>query len=408
MSLLRNRQFAILFSGQMISVLGTNLFVLALPWYVYLSTGSKQDLAIVGFVQSLPGVAGLFAGVFVDRWNKRRTMIGADALRGTLSIAIGVFALLGFPFPWIVAAVLVMQVIGVVFGPAQSVLLPMVVGEDQVSAAMGLNQSGAATAQLAGQLGGGALLTALGAPVLFFANGISFLVSVVSLLFIRAPEPPRQTKRRSFFAEWREGLVLVGRSKMIMLVISAALVANFGMAAFDIALTAWVRGPLHASAMWLGVIGAAFFVGVIVGGVLLGTVTRHVALKQMLMIGLIAVGVFIGTVGIFANVWWSTGILLVSGIISGIVNGALNAMAIQVVPAAIRGRVFGLLNALATMATPLGMAIFGGLMVYVSLPLLFMLMGSFSVLSGIAFLLPIRDDTAALHSVEASHPMQVQ
>ncbi len=399
MSLLRNRQYALLFSGQLISMLGNSLFMLALPWYVYLSTGSKADLAIVGFAQSLPGATALFAGVFVDRWNKRKTLIGSDAIRLVLALAVGIVALFGWPFPLIVMLVLLLQFAGVCFGPAEAVLIPMVVGEEQVAAAMGLNQSGSATAQLAGQVGGGALLTALGAPLLFLLDGASFLVSVLSLLFIRASEPPRRQTSTSFFAEWKEGLALVVRSKLIILLTVAALVTNFATAAFDIALTAWVRGPLHGTAFWLGIIGGAFFVGVIGGGALLGMVTKRVSLRVTLMVGLVVAGVCIGSVGAFADAYWTMGILLVCGVSIGILNGSLGAMLVTVIPQQVRGRVFGLLGALSTIATPLGMAVFGGLMIYIPLAALFAVMGSLSLLSGLSFLLPVKDDLANLSSM---------
>ena len=380
-------------------MLGNSLFMLALPWYVYLSTGSKADLAIVGFAQSLPGATALFAGVFVDRWNKRKTLIGSDAIRLVLALAVGIVALFGWPFPLIVMLVLLLQFAGVCFGPAEAVLIPMVVGEEQVAAAMGLNQSGSATAQLAGQVGGGALLTALGAPLLFLLDGASFLVSVLSLLFIRASEPPRRQTSTSFFAEWKEGLALVVRSKLIILLTVAALVTNFATAAFDIALTAWVRGPLHGTAFWLGIIGGAFFVGVIGGGALLGMVTKRVSLRVTLMVGLVVAGVCIGSVGAFADAYWTMGILLVCGVSIGILNGSLGAMLVTVIPQQVRGRVFGLLGALSTIATPLGMAVFGGLMIYIPLAALFAVMGSLSLLSGLSFLLPVKDDLANLSSM---------
>lgn len=393
MSVLRNRSFSILLSGQLISMFGSNVFALALPWYVYLSTNSKLALATVGFVQSLPNLAGLFAGVFVDRFKKRKTMVVVDLLRFGISLFIGLIAYLKFPFPWIVLSVLLLQLAGVFFGPAVTVLIPLVVGDEQVPAAMGMNQSGGALAQLAGQMGGGALLVALGAPLLFIANGISFLVSVISLLFVRADEPPRVVTSSSFFQEWREGLQWIGRSKMMILILSASIVTNFGMAPFDIAMTAWVRGPLHASAFWLGLIGAAFFVGIIVGGFLLGAVTKRVPLRTTLMLGLMIAGLTISAVGAFLSTYWAMGLLLICGLSVGILNGSLGALLVRVVIPEMRGRVFGLVGALATIATPLGLAVFGGIMVLVSLAHLFIMMGGLCFLGGgVTMLLPIRDD----------------
>ncbi|MHB1682917.1 MAG: MFS transporter [Bacilli bacterium] len=144
----------------------------------------------------------------------------------------------------------------------------------------------------------------------------------------------------------------------------------------------------------------AFFVGVIGGGALLGMVTKRVSLRVTLMAGLLVAGACIGSVGAFADAYWTIGVLLVCGLSIGILNGSLGAMAVAVIPQQMRGRVFGLLGALSTIATPLGMAVFGGLMVYIPLAALFAVMGSLSVLSGLSFLLPVKDDLANLRSVE--------
>lgn len=398
-SFFRNRNFSLLFSGQFVSQVGNSLFLIALPWFVYSQTGSKADLAITGFAQSLPGIAGLFAGVLVDRWSKRGTMIGSDTIRLILALLLFFVSFFHGSFYYIVALVLLLQFVGTFFNPASSVMIPLIVEADSLPSAMGLSQSSYATAMLIGQVGGGTLLTLLNAPLLFLFDGLTFAVSVLSLGFIRVKEPARQQKgKSSLVKEWKSGMALIVRSKMILLITSAALLANFGFAAFDIILTAWVKGPLHANAFGLGLTGGAFAVGMILGGVLLGLVTRKVSLRLTLLGGLVLSGVLTIIVGLIPNLWWDAGLLALTGIANGILNGALGTMAMTVIPEAMRGRVFGTLNGLSTLATPLGMATFGGLMVYLPLNVLFFLMASIGILSGLSFLLPVRDDLTNLRA----------
>jgi len=99
-------------------------------------------------------------------------------------------------------------------------------------------------------------------------------------------------------------------------------------------------------------------------------------------------------VGFLANVYWDVIITLLAGLLIGSVNGVVSAMAMQVIPDALRGRVFATIGALVTLAMPLGMALFGTLMIHLPLSVLFVIMGAFSVLSGLTYLLPIKDDTA--------------
>ncbi len=182
MILRRNRNFLILATGQWVSMAGTSLFMIALPWVVYAQTESKAVLALMGLILSVPNVVGLWAGVWVDRWPKRRTMMGADLIRGLLSLLIAGLALARLSvFFWIVP-VLLLQVAGTVFTPAQMALIPQIIAPYTLPTAMGINQSGTAASQLAGQAGGGTLLALLGAPILFVANALSFGVSVWNCL----------------------------------------------------------------------------------------------------------------------------------------------------------------------------------------------------------------------------------
>lgn len=398
MSVLRNRNFAVLFSGQMVSVFGNNLFLLALPWFVYSVTGSKADLAIVGFAQSLPSLAGLFSGVFVDRWHKRATMIWSDLARCAISLGVFAMAIAHASFWFIAIMVLLLEFIGTFFNPASTTLLPLIIEEEQLPQAMGTNQSGNAAVQLLGQFGGGTLLSLFGAPILFLLNAFSFLVSVLSLGWLRVTENIAPTANRSFLKEWGEGFRSIIQSRLLLLIIIAALVLNFSIAPFDIALTAWIKGPLHENAFWLGAIGGAFFIGIMLGGICIGLITRVLKLKVILMAGFILSGLLIAGIGLYANVYYDAGLIFICGLVNGIINGSLGSLLIQVIPKEMRGRVFSTTNALGKLAMPLGLAVFGALMVFLPLTVIFILMGAMAVLSGLSFFIPVQDDLGRMRS----------
>lgn len=407
-ALFQNRNFVWLFSGQFVSQIGNSLFMIALPWFVYTQTGSKGALAIAGFAQSLPGIAALFAGVFVDRWSKRHTMIGSDILRFALALGLFFMSLFHASLVLIILSVFLLQLIGTFFNPAAGALTPLVVDRELIPSAMGVGQSSLAAAMLLGQVGGGTLLTAFGAPTLFWIDAFSFIISVASLGLIRIQEPVlEQRSKTSFFSEWKAGLQLTLRSKMVLLVTLAALLSNFAFAAFDIILTAWVKGPMHSNAIGLGLTGGAFFVGMIVGGLLLGQVSKRLSLRQTLLLGFILTSLFIALMAVLPNLYWNMSALLLAGIMNGLLNGTLSAKLVELIPEDMRGRMFGTLQALMTLASPLGMAVFGGLMVYLRLGTLILLMASISLLAGLSFLLPIRDDSQNLNPSVSGGPDSV-
>ncbi len=403
-TLFQNRNFALLFSGQLVSVFGNNIFTLALPWFIYSVTGSKADLAIVGFAQSLPQLAGLVSGVYVDRWRKKQTMIWSDIARTAISLAVFIFAAMHASFWFIAVMVFLLQFLGTFFDPASSTLLPMIVEETQVPQAMGVSQSSNAAVQLLGQFGGGTLLGLFGAPLLFLINAITFFVSVLSLTWLRAPEPKLKGETQSFAQQWLSGVRTITKSRLLLLIIVSAIVVNFSLAPFDMTLTAWVKGPLHGNAYWLGAIGGAFFVGVMIGGMTIGIITKRMKLKQIVMTGLILSGLLIGIIGIVDNRYFDICVIFLAGLVNGILNGSLGSMLIQTIPNELRGRIIATVNALAKLAMPLGIAVFGALMVYVPLMLIFILMGTMAVVSGLSFLVPVEDELKALNSLTGDQP----
>ncbi|QQE78206.1 MFS transporter [Alicyclobacillus sp. SO9] len=429
MGLLKNRNFAILLSGQLVSTIGNNLFSIALPWYVYTLTNSKSALALTGVAQTLPAVVGLVAGVWVDRWRKRTTMISSDVVRGALSLILFAGIVLHWPLWTILVMVLALQGAGQFFSPAAGALFPLLVKKEDIPSGSGLLQSSNATAQLLGTVSGGALMGAFGAPVLFLLDAVSFFVSVISLFFIRVkeaivPRPsetpssspaqgeqPQQaanplvnSKKRmhAFLQDWLDGLKFLVSSHFLILVVSAALVVNFALAPVDIAITAWVKGPMHGVPVDLGIINGGFFIGVILGGISVGAVTKHIAIRKLLLLGLLGIGICVGIFGLFRTVVPETTIALVTGLAIGSVNGSLNAMFIQMVPEAMRGRAFGILGALSTFAMPLGMALFGWLIVQLPLHIVFILIGAVCSLSGLTFLLPVKDAPTPANQTTAS------
>lgn len=379
--------------------------MIALPWFVYSMTGSKSDLALTGLFQTLPGIVGLFVGVFIDRWRKLRTMIWSDLLRALISLALYFTVLLHPPFMTLLILVLLLEFVGTFYRPAESSLLPFVLPKEKLTSAMGLVQSGGALAQLFGVLLGGILIGLIGAPLLFLFNAVTFGVSLFSLFFVKVKETVRApSKRASFVREWLEGIRMIVRFKMLLRIMLATMVTNFALAPMDVVMTAWVKGPLHGTALVFGIINASVFVGILIGGVLLGRINKRINLKTILLAGLVVAGVCVGVIGLFADMYWAIAFGLVFGFAVGILNGSIGAIALQVIPEQMRGRMFSTLGAVSTLAIPLGMAVYGWLLIYVPLQWMYVLIGFPAVVSGLSFLLPLKDELAQLRNKDTVDP----
>ena len=387
MSLRHNRNFLILTSGQWVSMTGTSLFMIALPWLVYAQTNSKALLALMGLILSIPNVLGLWAGVWVDRWPKRRTMIGVDLIRGLLSLLIALLAFSHVSIMWWIAPVLLLQIAGTLFTPAQMALMGQIIATDEIPAAMGISQSGTAAAQLAGQAGGGAVLTLLGAPILFLTNALSFGVSMWTLSRLNVSDLVPVNPSPAFWAEWRQGWNTVWHEPYLRHLITVAVVVNGALAPFMVTVTAWVRDDLHQNAAWLGLLAACFLLGLLFGGIALGPLSVHWTPSAILWRGLSITGAAVGVIGFAPNRWVALGLMTVSGMGTGIVNGSLSATLLATLTPQVRGRVMGLMSGLSTLIIPIGLGILGPVMTQVSLPAMFALMGGLIVLAAAVFIL---------------------
>ena len=163
LTVLRQRNFALLWSGQLISLIGDWVLVITLPFYVFQVTGSVLASGAMFIVQVLPRVFfGSLAGVFVDRWDRRWTMVGADLSRAALLLVL--LAVRSGNLLWIAYAVgTVEALISLFFTPARNALVPNIVSEEDLMAANSLDGIADNITRLIGPPIGGALLGLFGA-----------------------------------------------------------------------------------------------------------------------------------------------------------------------------------------------------------------------------------------------------
>jgi len=182
----RNRDFILLWSGQVVSTIGTRVTSVAYPLLVLAQTHSPAKAGLVGFAQSLPYMLFyLPAGALVDRWNRKRVMLVADAGRalalGSLALAL---ALDELTLAQIIVVAFVEGSLFVFFSLSESAALPQIVPKEQLPTAVAQNQARIQGADLAGQPLGGALF-GISRLLPFAADAISYAISFVSLLFVR-------------------------------------------------------------------------------------------------------------------------------------------------------------------------------------------------------------------------------
>jgi len=399
-SLWRNTNLVILVSGQWVSQVGNNLFELAVFWYVLSETHHAADLGWAGTVMALPGVLGLLSGVFVDRMDRRWTMFGADVLRAAISALLGLLALMHVLPLWLfLVLVLLLMAVGTFFGPAATALVPQIVSSEQLPAANGLNSSAQSSANLIGLFGGGIVMSLLGPVLLFFMNALSFVVSFVSLVFLRVPRraPARAASRGGvgqLYSEWLEGFRVYSAIRLLRTLLFAALFVNFAGQGLGVLAAAWVKGTLHGGAFDYALFGAAITVGAIAGSLSAAGVLRRVALEKVLPAGTVAIGAAVVVLSRFPLLWVTLACMLLAGVAMGLMNTGLMTMMQRIVPQEKMGRVFGTLGALMTLASPVGAAVAGALAEVWPVAFIYLLLGCLILLGSLP-LLRLRAQPAA-------------
>ncbi len=304
---LRNRNFSLLFWGQLISVLGDQAYSLALPWTVLIVTGDPRQMAVVLAAEALPRVLFLLVGgALADRLSPRVVMFAADVGRAVVVGALGVVLLAGLPPLWVVALLAGLQGVGSgLFTPGTQALLPRTVDADDLPAANGLMQITQFLSLTLGPLLGG-VATAAQAVLAFLGDAASFLISALTLFGIhlparqaaaspQAPAAPVITgetasgveeiaaaalveQKPSMFADIGAGIGYAFRHPLLRTTMVVTVLGNFAFSgAFNVALIVLINQLTH-NALTLGLVFAALGVGGILGGLgagLLGRLRRR-------------------------------------------------------------------------------------------------------------------------------------
>jgi predicted MFS family arabinose efflux permease len=273
----RNRDFLLLWSGQVVSTVGSEVSQLAYPLLVLALTHSARDAGIVGFARALPFLLlYLPAGAYVDRWDRKRVMLVADAGRALALGSVAIWLAVGRPpLAWLAITSFVEGSLFVFFQLSESAALPQIVPKEQLPQAIAQNQARMQGAGLVGSPLGGALY-GLSRLLPFAADAFSYAVSFVSLLFVRpALQGEREPTRRTLQIEIGEGLGWLRRQPFMRAITACVAGTNFVHQALSLVLIVRLRN-LGASSALIGAVFAIIAVGSIAGALAGPWVQRRV------------------------------------------------------------------------------------------------------------------------------------
>jgi MFS family permease len=359
-SLWRNHDYMLLWSGQTISAIGTGVSGIAFPLLILALT---HDASKAGFAFALRSLPYLFlslpAGALIDRWNRKLVMILCDTGRALALGSIPVAYVLGYlTIAQLYIVALVEGTLFVLFDIAEVACLPRVVPKAQLPAATGQNQATGGIATLISQPLGGAIY-GLNQFLPFIGDAVSYVVSVVSLMFIKTPfQGERTVERRRLGAEIREGLAWLWHQPLIryMAFLTGSLNFVFGGAFLCIILLALHMG---ATPFQIGLIGAISSVGGIIGSIVGAAIQKRFSFGAVIIATLIIQGIAWPLQILAPNIYILGALGAVIFLMGPIYNVVQFSYRIALIPDRLQGRVNSAFRLLAFGFQPLGGALAG-------------------------------------------------
>ena len=280
----RNRDYMLLWSGQIVSSVGTRVSQLAFPLLVLALTHSPAQAGLIAALRGLPYALFILpAGAMVDRWNRKRVMILCDAGRAIALGSIPVALLLGhLTILQLCIVSLVEGTLFTFFNLAETACLPQVVSKDQLTSAVAQNSVIDSVSGMIGPSFGG-ILYGIGRAVPFLTDTISYIVSVLSLFFIKAQfQEEREVEPLHLWKEIGEGLSWLWRNPVMRFV--ALLTSGLILPVSGYGLIIIVLAQMqHATSFEIGLILAGGGVGSIVGAVIVAPLRRRFSFGKMMI-----------------------------------------------------------------------------------------------------------------------------
>lgn len=388
-SILRNRNFALLWSGQAISQIGDGLFNVAMMWLVLQLTGSAMAMGTTVILTQLPRLAfQLIGGVSVDRYDRRMLMLASDAIRGIVML---VFAILvatnQIQMIHIYILSMVFGIVGAFFFPATSALVPNIVQKDALVPAnslLSLTQQGS---QIFGPALAGILIAipAIGIAGVSFMNAASFAVGILGLLLMRLPaylNGARKTNN-SFWVEVGDGVRYLFRFRVLVIIVFLAMALNFALAPASIVVPIFAKNNLGVGPEGFGTLMSTLAVGMVLGSIMIGM--RPPRSQRGIVVFLLTAveGIIFATLGLVPIFIVSCILAFLMGFANGIVNTILGAMLQSLIADEYRGRVFSLTSMIAMGLMPISLAIAGGLTDTVGASVVFIVGGAICLVASL-------------------------
>jgi MFS family permease len=379
-----NLNFFLLWQGQVVSGVGDFFYQIALGFWILAVTGSTALMATVMAASLVPQIIiSPFAGVAVDRVNRKWLIVIMDVIRGIAVLLISIASFAGMLKIWMVLAVgVVLGICLSFFNPSVQSSIPDIVPDSKLIKANAAFSMIRASSKIIGDSVGGFLFQVLGVPLIFLINGISYLFSAFTEIFVKLPTFHNEHVKKPFFEDMKEGFLFTWRFKGIRYLFLHALISNF-LRVISIILVL----PLFQMNEALGAGLYGLTVGIAAGGAFAGFLLSSIIhfkpsgrFFMMCLLGSIF-SICRGIFPFFLHMYIILPLMFISGFTVSISINLFEASIPLTCPPQKRGKVLSLLNIVTSGVWPFGMIAAGILAEFISIPILIAAASSLSLMS---------------------------
>jgi len=389
--------FLLLWAGQAASLSGSSLVSFALIWWLTEKTGSTSVLAASTFFTILPGIVlGPFSGTLVDRHNRKKIMLIADAAVAALTLLLALMFYSGMVQPWqIILVMFLREVGGTLQMPAMTATTTLMVPESQLSRVGGMNHTLSGIIRIVAPPAGALLIGVLPFYAVLSIDILTALLAIIPLIILNIPSPPKKVKpdeepdrNVSFWRDTKEGLKYVWLWRTLFWVVTTCTFANVFIGPSRSFQPLVVTQIFGGGALELSYISMASGFGVIAGGVLMSIWKGFKRRLITSAAGWIGIGAAFIVASLVPGNMYALFLcmMFISGFMTPVGCAPLNAFYQSSIPPDMQGRVFSVLNSLDGLTMPFGIVIAWALGGAVPLMLWYFLLGASHFILGIIWL----------------------
>lgn len=389
------KKFIIIWSGQLFSILSSSIAQFAIVLWISLETGSAEVLSFATIAALLPQVIlGPFAGVFVDRWSRKWTMILADSFVALCSAVIALLFYLDVIEIWQIYLLLMLRSVGSAFhAPAMKSSIPLLAPEKELTRIASINQTIQALCNICGPVLGAALIVSTNMSVVMLLDVVGAAIACTSLLFVFIPNPEKTETEttNNVLRDMKDGFIAIRSNQGLKWVMVTEILITFFIMPVVALIPLMTLKNFSGTAYQVSLIELLFGSGALVGGILLGVWNPRVRKVVMINLSYVIVGVSIFITGMLppsAFIIYAI-MAVVQGISMPFYSGPFTALLQTQIEVSFLGRVFSLFDSISLLPSLLGLLATGFIADTIGIANVFVICGIAIVMTGIlAFFIP--------------------